>query len=52
MTHSPLGLHVTYRCGRTLFVKADHARRHRLVAGRWVAANVCAACRYFEERKA
>lgn len=47
MTRQPLGLHLTYRCGRTLFVASSHAQRHQFTNGRWRAAKLCAACQYF-----
>lgn len=46
-TRPPLGAHLLYRCGHSLFVKREHAERHQLVHGRWVDAIACAACRYF-----
>lgn len=51
MTPHPPGAHLLYRCGHSLFVKREHAERHQLVQGRWVAAKACAACHYFSERK-
>ena len=47
LDRQPLGLHLTYRCGRTLFVAASHAQRHQFINGRWCAAIRCAACQYF-----
>lgn len=50
-TRTPLGAHLLYRCGHSHFVKREHAERHQLVQGRWVARLACAACRYFGEKE-